>query len=362
MTPSGYELKGLQLDVGQSRLIGTGKFDLSGPRPRLDVQVAAPRIQLDDFPLPKRLTDDPPPQPGNRDGARATASTLAGRTDRLLGANFLRRFDANIDVEASEVLSGADRLADGELHLELADGRLRLDPAMVNLPGGSMRLSLGYDLKGAEVEFAAAARVERFNYGIIARRLGRADDLRGLFSVNVDVAGRAPSLDTIMNNANGRFDFAVWPNELRSGVFRLWSVNLVLALVPLIDIGGTSQVNCIVGQFDLKNGDLTSDKVVIDTTAVRMGGQGHANLATEELAFIFRPRAKGLALFRLQTPLRVTGTLEDQRFGHDSRDTFESVLRSIASPILWPIERLTLGPLPRDGADLCTDPMRADGR
>ncbi len=361
ITPSGYELQGLLLNVGQSRLSGSGKLDLSGPRPRLDVQVAAPSIQLDDFPMPKRLTDDLAP-PAKPNGMRVTASALAGRTDRMLSAAFLRRFDANIDVEAGEVLSGVDRLADGELHLQLADGRLRLDPAVVNLPGGSMRLSLGYDLKGSEVEFAAAARVERFDYGIIARRLGRADDLRGLFSLNVDIAGRAPSLETVMNNANGKVDFAVWPSELRSGVFRLWSVNLVLALVPLIDIGGTSQMNCIVGQFDLKNGDLSSDKIVIDMTAVRMRGEGHANLATEELAFVFRPRAKGLALFRLQTPLRVTGTLTDQRFGHDSRDTFESVLRSIASPILLPIERFTLGPLPRDGADLCTDPMRASGR
>ena len=75
----------------------------------------------------------------------------------------------------------------------------------------------------------------------------------------------------------------------------------------------------------------------IDTTAVRIRGAGQANLATEELAFVFRPRAKGLALFRLQTPLRVSGTLFDQRFGFDGRDVAESVLRLIGSPILLPM-------------------------
>jgi uncharacterized protein involved in outer membrane biogenesis len=200
------------------------------------------------------------------------------------------------------------------------------------------------------------------DYGIIARRLNRADDLRGLFSLNVELEGKAPSLDTIMRNANGRFDIGVWPTELRSGMFNLWSANLVLTLLPLIDPGLKSQVNCIVGRFDLKGGDLSDDKIVIDTTNVRIRGAGHANLATEELAFVFRPRAKGFGVFRLQTPLRVSGTLTDQRFGFDQRDVFESVLRVIASPVLWPIERLTLGPLPRDGADLCTDPLRASGR
>ena len=57
--------------------------------------------------------------------------------------------------------------------------------------------------------------------------------------------------------------------------------------------------------------------------------------------------------------MRVSGTLTDQRFGFDQRDVFFSVLRMIASPILVPIEWFTLGPQPRDGADVCTDPLRA---
>jgi hypothetical protein len=60
--------------------------------------------------------------------------------------------------------------------------------------------------------------------------------------------------------------------------------------------------------------------------------------------------------------LRVTGTVGDRRFGFSRVDVVESVLRLIASPVLLPLERLTLGPLPRDGADVCTDPLRATAR
>jgi hypothetical protein len=311
--------------------------------------------------MPERLSDLPEP-PSDGRGLRQAAGRMAGRTDKLLSAAFLRRLDATVDVKAKEVLSGSDRLADGALHVKLEGGRLHLDPVVVNLPGGAVRLSISYDLKETEVEFAAAAYVERFDYGIIARRLGRANDMRGLFSLNVELAGKAPSLDTIMRNANGKLDFVVWPTELRSGVFNLWSVNLVLRLLPLIDPDTRPKVNCIVGRFDLERGNLSDDKILIDTSAVRIRGAGHANLATEELAFVFRPRAKGFALFRLQTPLRVTGTLDDQRFGFERSDVLESVLRLIASPVLLPIEWLTLGPLPRDGADVCTDPLRAMAR
>jgi hypothetical protein len=40
----------------------------------------------------------------------------------------------------------------------------------------------------------------------------------------------------------------------------------------------------------------------------------------------------------------------------------ESMLRLIGSPILLPIERLALALLVRDGADVCTDPLRAVAR
>ena len=211
------------------------------------MQVAAQSIQLDDFPPPQRLVDEPAAPDRSAEGLRSSAGRLAGRTDRLLSAGFLRRFDANIDVQAEEVLSGADRLAYGRLHLELQRGRLSLDPTAV-------------------------------------------------------------------------------------------------------------------GRFDLQDGKLSGETMLIDTSSVRIRGAGGADLATEELAFVFRPRAKGLGLLRLQTPLRVGGTLTDQRFYFTQSDVLESVLRLIASPILLPIERLRNGPQPRDGADVCTDPLRAVAR
>jgi uncharacterized protein involved in outer membrane biogenesis len=357
MVASGYELPGLVVSVGENRLTGEGRLDLTGPRPRLGVIVTAPSIQLDDFPLPERLTEDPRPTV-TAQGVRATARGLARATERLMSAGFLRRLDAVLDVEVGEVVSGRDRLADGTLRIQVIEGRLYLGPAQVNLPGGTLELAIAYDPTTPEVDFKAGAYIERFDYGVLARHLHQAEGVRGLFSLNLELAGKAPSLDAITRHANGRMDFAIWPEDVRGGIFNMWSVNLLLAVLPLIDPGGNSHVNCIVGRFDLKDGVLSDDKIMIDTTRVRVSGAGSANLATDELAFVFRPRAKGLALFRLQTPLRVTGTLTDYRIGVERRDLPESILRLIASPILLPLERLTLGPLPRDGADLCTDPLR----
>lgn len=360
MTATGYEVRGLEARIADNRLTGDGRLDVAGERARLDLDVTAQTIQLDDFPLPQRLTDDPPPAL-TAGGVRATARGVARRTERLLNAGFLRRVDAHLEVTVKEVLAGSDRLADGHLRIQVIDGRLYLGPAQVSLPGGTLSVSLAYDPTAPAVDLKAGAYVERFDYGVLARRLRPDESVRGRFSANVEIAGRAPSLEQIMLDADGRIDFAIWPEEVRGGTFNLWSVNLVnllLAVLPVIDPGGESQVNCIVGRFDLEEGVVSDDKILIDTTRVRVRGAGSANLRTEVLDFVFRPRAKGLALFRLQNPLRVTGTLTDYRIGIDRRDLLPSTLRMLASPIIVPWEWLTLGPLPRDGADVCTDPLR----
>ncbi len=356
MTPDGYQMPEMQVRVGESRLQGSGRLDVTGPRPRLEVKVGAPRIQLDDFPMPERLTDTPSGYLASA-GLRATGRNLAGQTERLLSAGVLRRLDAVLDVEVQQVLSGTDRLADGAMHLAVIEGRLDFGPAHVNTQGGALRLSGRYDPTGEGVALIARANLERFDYSVIARRLGRANDLSGLVSLDLALAGRAPSMEGFMDHASGKIAYSVWPSELRGGLVKLWASNVILALLPAIDPGGQAQVNCVVGRFDLREGKLTDDRIMIDTTGVRVRGAGTANLATEELAFVFHPRAKGVSLFRLKPPLHVTGSFSDFHIGVDRRDLPEAILRMILSPILLPIQRLTLGPLPRDGADVCAYPQ-----
>ena len=102
---TGYEVRGLVLSVGENRFMGTGRLDVTGARPRLDVRVTAPSIQLDDFPLPERLADEPPAAL-TPEGIRATTRELSRKTERLMSAGFLRRLDAHVDVKCGKCCQG----------------------------------------------------------------------------------------------------------------------------------------------------------------------------------------------------------------------------------------------------------------
>ena len=361
ITTTAYDVPELAVAVGASRLTGAGRLDLGGDKPRLDLSVRSPRLQLDDFRLAGWSAFDAAPAAGDADleALRAKVKEAATQTEALASARVLSRFDGYLDVEVSEVLSGADRLGSGRLRLQLENGRLLLGPAEVNAPGGTARLAGAYTPSEHDVQVALGAYVERFDYGILARRIRPDAGAEGLVSLELELAARAPALSAVMAHANGRIDFAVWPRNLSSGAFDLWAVNVFLALLPELDPSTASRVNCAFGRFDLRAGKLSEEALLIDTSRIRVTGRGGVDFADETLAFRFEPRAKEPQPFSLATPVEVTGTLTDFRVGPSPVDVLATVPRFLGSLILAPLGALGVELVPRDGRDVCADPLRA---
>jgi hypothetical protein len=358
----GYEVPDLRLRIGESRLEGRGAYNALGVRPRLDVALGAPHIQLDDFRFgawsPFEKQDAAPERKRSVEEMRAKAKEAAAQGQKLLSRETLTRMDAYLDVKVDAVLSGADRLGSGSLHAQLANGRLEFGPARVEVPGGSALLSAAYEPGDADVAVQARIDVERFDYGILARRIKPDTDLQGLFSLQFAIDSRAPTLDALMAHADGRIDFAVWPKNMRAGIFDLWAVNVFIALVPAVDPAKESKVNCAVGRFDLRDGKLTPDAILLDTSRMRVGGEGRVDFDSEQLYLRLAPKAKEPQFFSLATPVQVSGTLTDYKIGVAPGGVAETVVRFFSSILVTPVEKLTKAPLPRDGADVCANALR----
>jgi hypothetical protein len=200
--------------------------------------------------------------------------------------------------------------------------------------------------------------VDRFDYGILARRIKPGTDLDGLFSLQVKLDARAPALDALMQHANGRIDFAVWPHNFKAGIFDLWAVNLFVALIPAVDPSSASKVNCAVGRFNLRDGKLTQDEILMDTSLMRVNGEGKVDFNTEALAFRLVPKPKTPQFFSLATPVGVSGRITDFKIGVAGSDVMDTAGRLLASIFVVPFQKLTQQSLPRDGADVCANAMR----
>ena len=209
-----------------------------------------------------------------------------------------------------------------------------------------------------DVVIGAQIRVDQFDYGILARRIKPDTDLQGLFSLNVGVEGRAPTLDAVMAHANGHIDFAVWPKNMRSGIFDLWAVNVFVALAPAVDPAKESKVNCALGRFDLRDGKLTQDAILMDTSRMRVTGEGGADFSRESVSLRLAPKPKSPQFFSLATPVQVNGSFTGFKVGVAPGGVAETIGRQLFSVILVPMQKLTQKEIPRDGSDICAGAMR----
>jgi len=357
----GYYLSDLNARVNQSHMTGNMSLNTVARPPRLAIDLTTRTLQMDDFkvgdwsPTGKSTAAGPPETAG-----KTTDQHSPDRTEvqSLLSPAFVRKLDVQLNLKVREVLSGQDKLGSGNLAAGLDKGRFFVDPLQLNVPGGSVKLAFAFEPTDTDVALEASAKIEQFDYGILARRVKPESDMGGWLSLDIDLKSRAKDLETIMQHANGYIDFAIVPQDFEAGLFELWAVNLLVAALPQLDSEKSSVVNCAVFQFDIKDGEMKENAIFADTTKMQVGGKAKVNFKTREVFLALAPKAKKAEFFSLATPIQVKGTFTDYKIGVQPGGLLGTAVRFITSPLVVPIQRTFMERAPADGKAACSAAMQ----
>ena len=270
----------------------------------------------------------------------------------MLSPAVLRRFDAQLAVAVDEVISGRDHLGQGALSATLKNGRLTLEPVTVSLPGGTVELGFAYQPNETDVALDAWAKIEQLDYGLLAWRIDSDSEVGGVISVDIDLALRGQP-GHLMAGGNGYIDFAVWPNDLNAGIFDLWAVNVVSALLPSIDDENQSRLNCIVGRFQLSDGVMRPTALLIDSTQIQASGDGEIDFNNGTIKFRAAPRSKRPQMFSAKTPVEVEGKFSDFGVEVPGGALAGTVLRMVSSPVTTPFKWVFSEKPAADGREAC---------
>jgi hypothetical protein len=360
----GGRFKGeIALEVGTSALQGTIETTLGEP-PRVDVTLAAPSVQLDDFDtqgwsLTQEQDRDPAQELQTEEVEEVTSSEDSGSRAAILSPEVLRSVNGSLSVSVDRVASGADRLGKGHFTLTLEDGRLSLEPFELDVPGGTARLDLVFHPAEAGVKAEIRANVDRFDYGILARRLDPKSEMRGLVGLRVAIEANAPAASGLMGYANGRIDFAVFPENLDAGLIDLWAVNLITAAASAVD-SEESRLNCLVGLFDLESGVMRERSLLLDTSNMTVGGTVKVDFTSRQLKVLLVPKAKKPEFFSAATPVRLDGSFEDFGIGVRLTDILSSVVSMATSVVQVPIRRIFDTEETTDDLDECLEALKRE--
>jgi len=356
------DLSDLLIQVSESKLTGKMTADRSGGKPDVSIELNSPLIQLNDFDVGDWSpeigdSEKPTPQEDFKKEKVTTASqdqksSPQGEVEELLSPQVLKKFNVRMNVKARKVMSGTDELGSGVLTVTQKDGRFTLDPMKLNIPGGSFTLAATLKPDSQAPEASVRAVMDKFDFGVLVRRANPKADIGGLINLDVDLKSSANSFEKLMASSNGYFDFSGRLENLKAGIIDLWAVNVIAAVASGKD-NKPSEINCVLGRWTMKEGLLSPNIFLIDTTKIRICGKGHVDFKKETIDLKMAPTPKKPEFFSLATPIEVRGNFDDFGVGIQAGGLFGTTIRFIASPVTVPLARLFSKSLPDDGGDVC---------
>lgn len=197
------------------------------------------------------------------------------------------------------------------------------------------------------------ADIENFDYGILARRVDPETPMQGQFNLYADLNSITDQPENLLENASGTLGFGIWPKAFEAGIFDLWAVSLASAVLPELDKGSRSVLNCAVGIFNADQGVMGQNVLLADTSRMRVIGRTDLDFKSRNLRMVLTPQAKRAQIFSLETPIQVTGDFEAFKVGVAGGGVIGTTLRFVTSPVITPLRWIFEAPLERDGSNLC---------
>ena len=119
-------------------------------------------------------------------------------------------------------------------------------------------------------------------------------------------------LRELLGNANGDLEIVADEGRIPKRLLELWGGGLARLLIPTTWFEkDVTDLNCAVGRFEINDGIIKSNLLLADTERITVAGETVVNLKTEQVSGLFKPKNKKPVLFRLGTPIKVTGTLAE---------------------------------------------------
>jgi uncharacterized protein involved in outer membrane biogenesis len=369
------EFPDVQMRLGGSSASGSVTI-VGGERRQIDMVLNAPRLQTDDLLYWSRdfrdamlVTDVPETQSAVAEGSgadpdeaqperRGILPMVGGFVETLQGRN-----DVVLSISIEDLAAGNNSLGGASLQLRIDENEFRLEPVEIVLPGGGV--NAGYVARVADGNLEAELKVnaDALIYGGLLRLADPESKARGLLfldtAISVDtemVPGKAP-FNLLLENANGHFSIAAWPENLESGVLDLWSANVIVALLPAPGGPEVSRLNCLASNFEIREGIMKSTTSLLDTTDTIIRGRGTIDLGREQLDLLVWPQAKREKFLSVSTPVTVTGTFDDFSVGVEPGGFIGTVIRWYTSLIYVPFKWLTGERFDADGTSTCFDAM-----
>ena len=346
LSEKSYKISGLKALIQESDVNGSLEINLAGKKPRITAELYSEKLDLRPL-LPKKGSKPGEPE---KDSDKLSAKRTKVFSDTPLPLEMLKQVDADIKLNAKQLLLTLLFLSDTDAHMVLEDGHLTINPIKLVTGGGTLdgHFDLHVQDKGAQV--ATALRIDQYELGSMLKRLGVSDSIHGNVDMKLDLEGRGNSIAELMSGLNGKTMVVMGEGGINQNAVKLLgsdlSSGLLQLLNPLKKEEKYTKINCFAGGFDIKNGLAQSSALVLDTNQVRVFGYGKIDLKTEKIDLSLKPTPQkgvginglgklSLSLGELTKTLKLKGTLSKPSLSIDTNGSIITLGKAIGGVALF---------------------------
>lgn len=226
----------------------------------------------------------------------------------------LRLVEGNLRWRFDELVAGGVPMREALVAVAVEDGRARLEPFTVTLPGGRVLLRGGADATADPPALRFSAQTEGFDLApaLAALRAPRPAD--GRLDVDAELRGAGRDLRAVAGSLSGHLGLALVDGAFDAALLERLPAELRRAVLPQGAPGGAIPLPCGALRVEAEDGAARVRTLLLETGIGRVGGAGGVNLKDETVALRLLPDIR-LGGVQVRAPVNIAGTLAAPRFG-----------------------------------------------
>jgi uncharacterized protein involved in outer membrane biogenesis len=289
-----YRLNDINAMLGSTDLAGNLTVDASHDVPALAGKVASRVLNFEDL---------GPLVGGGKAKAEESKYLLP---DTVLHTERLRQSNAEVDYSAAAIKSRDFPLTSLDTHISVQGGVLNLKPLAFGFTQGKLAGSLKVDARKDVPVTSVDARIT----DVRAENFIKGGDkpITGLLEARAVLTGSGKSVHETAATSNGTFTAVVPKGGMRHSLAEWTGIDVLTALsLNLSGDNSNTNLRCAVAHFGVRDGQMASERFIIDTDPVRLDGSGTINLKDETLNLRLQGAPKKFQLVRVRAPITVKG-------------------------------------------------------
>ncbi len=312
-----YNLGDLALTLADTSLSGNLSADISGDIPSVTARLKSQSINLVPF------------QP---EAPEETEKVERYLSDEPIPLDGLKAANADISLDAAEILTRQAVIQDFSTRILLDNGRLNIKPLSMNLAGGKITGNLKLDGSTAKPSLVLNLDGKKVNLGQLEQMKETLSG--GSTDITLRLSGQGNSSQAIAGSANGKLLVQVGEAQIAQEDKKKGFLSSIAELLNPFSKEDNAALQCAVINFNIKDGIATANKGIgVETKQISVSGAGQINLKNEQLALGFEPSAKGAVagtLTNLASGMKAEGTLANPKIKINPAGVAMGAIKSVA--------------------------------